>query len=314
MPHSFSGCRLNRRGSGVLWCEDSEAPGDGAIAVGLVLFPSALKQEPQVVRVHGQCFIRVEAEKFPVADVVGPGFHSRGGSHVSCTGEGVCFAIRQRPPFALETVGEVGLVVAATGGVGLDEGQVGVAILEFIGVAGLEDVVLECDRAVAESGREFGERCPEAPHASVEAGEEEIGVLVVTDDPVIEAADGAGVGRFVREDPLCFGPRGRVRDIGGGGVGDVHELSLGQADLVDQVPFCMRPEIEHLRGAVIVTVGKIQDCARGLVGLGPICERAGFHDRAALAFDGREDVPAVVMEDDCGVFGRMCDMGGAFFG
>src|SRR5689334_11972208 len=75
----------------------------------LVLFQHALEDEPQMVGVNRQHFIKAVADEFPVTDIVGPWLNARRGPNVVPTGKRPLGGIGQWVPRTIEAVREVGL-------------------------------------------------------------------------------------------------------------------------------------------------------------------------------------------------------------
>ena len=234
-----------------------------------------------------------------MADVVGPGLDAGSRADVLPAGQRLVRGVGHRCPGTVQPVGQVGLVIAPA--VLFDDRQILAGALEPVGVAGLEYLGLQGKLAVAETLWKIGQVGPEPPHLSVQAGEEQVGTTVVADDPIVEAANFAGIAGTSVEHRPSLGPGAWIVDGSGRREGHPHVFRTGHAHLVDQVPLILRREIEHLRGAIVVAIAHGEDRAIRAVGLIPIGERAILDCRSAGQLDGHEDMPLAAVEDKRGI-------------
>ena len=135
-PLSF-GCRraAHRR-------QHADSPLELAIALArFIPIPHALENKPQMMRINRHRFVTSFANQFAVADVVRPGRYTIGRLDVRPAGEWLLGRVGDRCPLAVQTIGQIGLVVSTP--IFFDDRQILVLPLESIGVAGLEDLGLE---------------------------------------------------------------------------------------------------------------------------------------------------------------------------
>ena len=101
-----------------------------------------------------------------MADYIGPAFGRV--FDVEHRGKGFVFIGGKWSPVAVEMVGKICLVVTpAVTVLCLNQGQVFVRAFELIGVAGFENVALECENGRRPSCGELVQRCLRSPHFSI---------------------------------------------------------------------------------------------------------------------------------------------------
>lgn len=255
---------------------------------------AALVEELEVARVDGEGLVVAGSDQLSVADVVGPG-----SAAVGLAGEGVALGTGVDGPGAVEAVGGKGAEVTAVLALGLDDHQVLVESLEGVDLHGLEEVVLgvlEDDLgAAAEAAREVADGHAGAVDAAVVAGEEQVHVLAVTNDSLVNGAEG-GVGDLAGEERLSSRPAVGVGRVAGGPVGE-----LGGTPLVGEDPDVLGLEEEQSRG----------DSGRAHAGLGggtelvEVGDGAEGHGSPAGAEDSSVDQLAAVVGSDGEVLERL---------
>ena len=224
-------------------------PGNQGVGAGPIIGFVALVKERQVVEVDGIGLVIAVDNRPAAADILGPGPDSGVKGDVFSPQKGgieVC-GIPERRPGAAEVGGgqgaEKAVPVAADA---LNVGQEHAGSFDGIDIVGLKEVVgvgfrVDDDGGVEAVG-EVTDGGRTAVEISVVAGEKQVGIGGIADDPEIDPiAHARGLGR---EEILRDGP---ILGLGGVAVGGV----LGLAALEDQVPLVLRGEIEHLRRGVI---------------------------------------------------------------
>ncbi len=238
-----------------------------------------------------------------MADAVRPRPAAVGRTHVGVAREGARGGVRsgQGLPLAVEAIRRECAEVTVPVFVGaFDEAKELVGALDAVNAGALEEIgavgLLHHDDGIVEAAREVLDARAAAVEPAMVVGEKQIRVGVVADDPVVDPAFDEALGH-AHEEVLRLAPRHHVRDIVGG-----REARLLR--LEDKIPLLVRPEVEDLRGAVVVAgeMGIVFERHElGLRGLVPAGEIEVGHAPAIGRGGGGDHVPAIVVENDGGI-------------